>query len=250
LFVTVSWLLKDSFDRIVIAVVHYMYSVNFVLAVFNLVPGFPLDGGRVLRSYLWHRSGNLRKATRSAARVGELGAMVMMGLGLLSALTMHIIPGVWLILIALFLKNSAQNEYRSFELRLGLQNMSVRDIVTPAVSVNTSTTISQFVNDYVFHHHHRVFPVLERGRFVGMVDVRSIRSVPPADWPTTKIDAYLSDPSTYRVLDPDTDATDALKLFMTENCSRAPIVKNGVLYGILTRSDLFKLVSLKQEIAA
>jgi CBS domain-containing protein len=83
-----------------------------------------------------------------------------------------------------------------------------------------------------------------------MIDVRSIKGVPPNDWPTTKIGGYLSDPSTYCVVDPDMDATDALRLLITQNCSKAPIVRNGTLMGIVTRSDLFKLISLKRDIAA
>ena len=249
-FLTAAYLAKNTIDRMVVEMIRYLYYVNFLLAAFNLIPGFPLDGGRVLRSYLWHRTGNLHQATKSASRVGGIFATILVGLGLISALTMHIIPGMWLMLIGLFLRSSAENEYKSFELRTGLQDMKLREIMVPAVAVNTSMTISQFVNDYVFHHHYRSFPVLELGRFIGMIDVRSIKGVPPNEWPTTKIGGFLSDPSTYCVLDPDMEATDALRLLMTRNCNKAMIVRNGILQGILTRSDLFKLISLKRDIAA
>jgi Zn-dependent protease/predicted transcriptional regulator len=249
-FLTIAYFVRDSLDRMVVEMIRYLYYVNFLLAAFNLIPGFPLDGGRVLRSYLWHRTGNLQQATKSAARIGKIFAMTLMAFGLVSALMMHVIPGVWLLLIGLFLKSSAENEYKSFELRVGLQNTKLREIMAPVVAVNTSMTISQLVNDYVFHYHYRVFPVLELNRFIGMIDVRSIKGVPPNDWPTTKIGGYLSDPSTYCVLDPDVDATDALRLLMSQNCSKIVIVQNGTLLGILTRSDLFKLISLKRDIAA
>jgi CBS domain-containing protein len=250
LFMMIAISTRNSLDRIVVEMFHYLYYVNFLLAGFNLIPGFPLDGSRVLRSYLWHRSGNLREATRKAARVGEIFAMTLMGIGLLSTIMLHIIPGVWLILIGLFLKNSGKNEYRSFELRFGLQDMKLREIMKPPIWVNTSMTISQFVNDYVFHHHYRAFPVLEMNRFIGMIDVRSIKGVGPEKWSCTKIGGYLSDPTTYCVLDPDTEATEALRMLLARNCSRAPIVSNGVLVGLLTRKDLFKLISLKRDIAA
>ena len=249
-FITLAVLVRGFADRMIVEMLQYIYYINFLLAVFNLIPGFPLDGGRVLRSYLWHRRGNLRQATKSAARVGRIFAVTLIGLGVAAAFTMHIIPGVWLVLIGLFLKNSAENEYRSFELRFGLQDMKVSEIMVPPIAVNTSMTISQFVNDYVFHYHYRVFPVLELDRFMGMIDVRSIKGVPPAEWPTTKIGPYLSDSSTYCVLDPDMNATDALRILLAQNCSKAPIVRKGVLMGILTRSDLFKLVSLRRDIAA
>jgi Zn-dependent protease/predicted transcriptional regulator len=249
-FAAIAVVLRGSIYRISLEMIRYLYYVNFLLAGFNLIPGFPLDGGRVLRSYLWHRSGNLRQATKSAARVGEIFAITLMALGLLFVLGMHIIPGVWLLLVGLFLKKSAETEYRSFEMRFGLQDMKIKEIMTPPIAVDTSMTISQFVNNYVFHYHYRVFPVLELGRFVGMIDVRAIKAVLPNDWPTTKIGAFLSDPSAYCVLDPDMDATDALRVLMTQNCSKAPIVRKEVLLGVLTRSDLFKLVSLKQDMAA
>jgi len=249
-FMLIAFLMRSSLDRLTYEVVHYMYYVNFLLAAFNLIPGFPLDGGRVLRSFLWHRTGNLHDATRTAARVGEIFAMILMAFGLLSILAMHIVPGVWLMLIGLFLKNSAQSEYQSFEVRSGLNNMKVREIMTPPIAVNTSLTVSQFVNDYVFHYHYRVFPVVERDKFIGMIDVRSIKGLPADEWPVTKIGSYLSDPSSFCVLNPDIDATEALRMLTVQNCAEAPIVRNGELVGILTRSDLFKLVSLKRDIAA
>ena len=138
-FVTIALFVKHSVDRLVVETLHYLYYVNFLLAAFNLIPGFPLDGGRVLRSYLWHRSGSLPDATKKTARAGEIFAMTLMGMGLLSALTMHIIPGVWLMLIGLFLKNSAQTEYRSFELRFGLQDMKVREMPHSARGTSTTT---------------------------------------------------------------------------------------------------------------
>jgi Zn-dependent protease/predicted transcriptional regulator len=250
MFAVIAIAVRGLAGRISLEMIRYLSYVNFLLAAFNLIPGFPLDGGRVLRSYLWYRSGNLRQATKSASRVGEIFAMTLMAVGLLFVLGMHIIPGVWLLLVGLFLKNSAETEYRSFELRFGLQDMKIREIMTPPISVDTSMTITEFVNNFVFHYHYRVFPVLELGRFVGMIDVRSIKVVPSADWPTTKIGAFLSDPSTYCMLDPDMDATDALRLLMTNNCGKAPVVRKEVLLGVLTQSDLLKLVSLKRDIAA
>jgi Zn-dependent protease/predicted transcriptional regulator len=250
IFLLFAVLLRGLADRLILEMLHYIYYVNFLLAAFNLIPGFPLDGGRVLRSYLWHRSGDLRKATRSAAGVGRIFAMTLMGIGFVSAVAGHIIPGVWLVLIGLFLKSSAQNEQRSFEVRFGLQNMTLREIMTPPVAVYPSMTISQFVNDYVFHYHYRVFPVVELNRFAGMIDVRSIKGVPPSEWPTTKIAPYLSAPSTYCVLDPDLDATDAIRFILSKNCSKAAVVRNGALLGILTSADVLNLVSLKRDIAA
>lgn len=250
IFMTTTMLVKGSVERITLEMLHYLYYVNFLLAAFNLIPGFPLDGGRVLRSYLWSRSRDLRSATRSAARVGELFAITMIGMGVFSILLSHVVPGVWLVLVGLFLKNSAATEYRSFELRFGLQDIKLREIMVPPTSVSPSMTISEFINNYVFHYHYRTFPVVENGKFVGMIDVRSIKGIPADQWPSVKIGDYLSDPSTFCVLSPDIEATDALRRFVTKNCSKAAIVRDGHLLGLLTRSDLFRLISLKRDIAA
>jgi len=250
LFIAIAILTKNHVERIVLETFHYLYYVNFLLAIFNLIPGFPLDGGRVLRSFLWARSGDLRKATRQASKVGEVVAGTMMAFGIVTIIMMHVIPGVWLVLIGLFLKKSAETEYQSFEVRLGLKDMKLNEVMVPPVAVESSTPISQFVNDYVFHYHYRSFPVLENGRFIGMIDVRSVKSVPPQDWPTTRIGGFLSDPTTYCVLDPDTEAAEALRILMVQNCTKAPVVRNGSLIGMLTRNDLFKLIALKREIAA
>src|SRR5438093_7201195 len=166
LFAAVAYVVRSSVDRMLLEIIHYLYYVNFLLAAFNLIPGFPLDGGRVLRSYLWHRSGDLRKATKAAAGVGRIFAMTLMAFGFGSVIYGHIIPGVWLLLIGMFLKNSAENEQRSFELRFGLQDMKLRDIMTPPVAVHPQMRISEFVNEYVFHYHYCVFPVIESGKFI------------------------------------------------------------------------------------
>lgn len=237
-------------ERIVIATLHYLYYVNFLLGAFNLIPGFPLDGGRVLRSYLWHRTGNLRQATRSASRVGGAFALGFMLIGLFSVLTMHIIPGIWLILIGMFLKKSAEAEYQSFEVRVGLQDMKLRDIMLPPLALTTSTTVADFVSNYVFRHHLRAFPVTELNRFIGMIDVRNIRKLPPNEWATAKIGAYLSDTSTYCTFDPDMEAGDALQSLLTRNCTQAPVVRNESLLGLITREELLKVISLKRDLAA
>lgn len=250
MFLTMAFLAKNHAERIVLEMFHYLYYVNFLLAAFNLIPGFPLDGGRVLRSFLWHRSGDLQRATRQASGVGVAVANILMGLGLLTIVMMHLIPGIWLILIGLFLKKSAEMEYQSLEVRVGLQNMKLREIMVPPVAVDISMTLSEFVNDYVFHYHYRAFPVIDDGRFVGMIDLRSIKGVPPQQWPFKRVGSFLSDSSNYCVLDPDIEATEALRILIAQNCSKAPVVRNGTLIGMLTRSDLFKLIALRREIAA
>jgi len=237
-------------DRLPVETLHYLVYVNFLLAAFNLIPGFPLDGGRVLRSYLWHRSGDFRQATRSAARVGGIFATAMMVVGFLAIVSMHFMFGIWLLLIALFLKKSAESEYRSLQMRASLEHVAVRDIMVPPVAVNKGTTIADFINRYVFHYHDRVFPVIDRGRFIGMIDLGKVKKVATAEWANTYIDAYMSESSDYCVLDPELDARDALRLLIEARMPKAPVVADNALVGFLTRSDLLEVIALKSDLAA
>jgi predicted transcriptional regulator len=137
----------------------------------------------------------------------------------------------------------------AYALRFGLQDMKLREIMTSPVAVHSSMTILQFVNEPVFHYHYRVFPVLELDRFAGMIDVRSLRNLPPQDWPTRKSENVFRIRRHTAFLNPDLNATDALRLLVSRNCGGARRAKR-TLIGILARPDLFKLISPKQEMAA
>jgi Zn-dependent protease len=246
----VYYAIGHRLDRLVAEMLQYLVFVNFLLAAFNLVPGFPLDGGRILRSYLWHRSGDFGKATRNAARIGGGFATGMIVIGLFGILSMHFMFGIWLLLIGLFLKKSAEGEYRAYQMRTSLENLTVSDIMVPPVAVNKGTTIEEFVNRYVFHYHERIFPVTDRGRFIGMIDLNRVKKVPVQEWPNTFIDAYISDTSEYSVLEPQMDARDALKILIESRMPKAAVVSGDELVGFLTRNDLLEVISLRSDLAA
>src|SRR5262249_28718254 len=153
-------------------------------------------------------------------------ALVLVGLGLFSLVAIHIVAGIWLLIIGVFLKNSADKEYRAFELRAGLEGLTLRQIMSPAVAVDVSMPGSGFVSDYVFHYHDRTFPVVENGRFAGLIDLRSIKRIPVNEWPEVRIGGYLSNPSSFLILDPDLEAGEALRLLANGTRTCAPIVRD------------------------
>jgi CBS domain-containing protein len=240
----------NRLDRLPAETLHYLVIINFLLAAFNLIPGFPLDGGRILRSYLWHRSGDFGQATRTAAKVGAGFATAMLMIGLFGILTTRVMFGIWLLLIGWFLKKSAESEYRSFQMRSSLENLTVRDIMVPPVAVNKGSTIEEFIHHFVFHYHDRVFPVVDRGRFIGMIDLNKVKKIPPPEWNSTYIDAYISDASEYCVLEPQMEARDALRLLIESRMPKAAVVSGDALVGFLTRNDLLEVISLKSDLAA
>jgi len=249
-FALLSYIVRNAAGRLAIETLRYLVYVNVLLAAFNLIPGFPLDGGRVLRSYLWHRGGDLGKATRSAARIGAGFATMMITIGLIGILSGHFMFGIWLLLIGVFLRKSAENEYRSFQMRSTLENLRVSDIMAPPIAANKGTTVADLVNQYVFHYHDRIFPVVDHGRFVGMIDLRNLRKIPVDEWPNTYIDAYMSDSSEYCVLDSKMDAREALGLLIECRMPKAPVVDRDQLTGFLTRNDLVEIITLKTDLAA
>jgi len=249
-FAGLSYLLRNSVGRLAYEMLQYLVYVNFLLAVFNLFPGFPLDGGRVLRSFLWYRSGDFRQATRSAARLGAAFAVGLMALGLLAMAATQYMMGLWLVLIGMFLKKSAETENRTVQVRTTLEHLKVRDIMAPPVAVNKGTTVAELVNQYVFHYHDRVFPVVDHGSFIGMIDIRAFKKIPSSEWPNTYIDAFMADSSQYCVLEPDTDARDAFLKLMEHPIYKAPVVKDDVLLGFLSRNDLVEVIALKNALAA
>jgi CBS domain-containing protein len=250
LFAVLAIATRGLAPAIVVETIEYLYYVNFLLAVFNLIPAFPLDGGRVLRSYLWHRSGNLRSATRIATSIGSMFAALLVGLGLFAILTFNIVPGIWLLLIGLFLKRSADSEYQAFELRSGLKDLTLQKIMSPPIAVRSSMPLSDFINDYVFRYHLRQFPVVDDGHFVGMIDVQSIKKIASSEWNEVRIGGHLLNPARYPVLNPDLEAAEVLRILVTGNHSAAPVVRDGELLGMITKDDLIRLISLKNDLAA
>ena len=247
----ISYMLRGWIGSLAGESLHYLTYINFLLAAFNLIPAFPLDGGRVLRSFLWYRTGNLAQATRSAARIGGAFATVLMGIGIVGLLSGQFMFGIWVVLVGVFLRKSAESEYRAFHARNVLDSFKVNDIMAPPVAVAKGTTVADFVNNYIFHYHERIFPVLDRGQFIGMIELRQLRKLRPEDWPNTYIDAFMSDASMTPTLTPDMDARDALRLLVDRSAGKAPVIdNNNMMVGVLTPSDMVEVVALKNDLAA
>ncbi|KPL06415.1 hypothetical protein AMJ71_09735, partial [candidate division TA06 bacterium SM1_40] len=153
-----------------VAVLTYVATLNLILTFFNLVPGFPLDGGRVLRALLWMRTNDIRQATRIASAVGQGFAILLILLGVVSFLSGQLVSGVWLVLIGLFLKQAAELGYRQVMVRRSLMGIKVRELMTAeVVAVDPSLTLERLAHDYFLGYRYSSFPVLQEGEVVGMV---------------------------------------------------------------------------------
>jgi len=232
------------------AVIDQLFLVNVSLLVFNLVPAFPLDGGRVLRAILWRRRSDLRWATRVASGLGSGFGSVLILLGLVVALTGSLLSGMWLALIGLFLRGAARASYRQLLLKRMLEGEPVRRFArADVVSVPPDLPLDQFVNEYVYRYRHSAFPVVDGRRLVGTVDTKDIRSISPEGRGTARVSDLLIPASDATTIHPEQDALEALARMQKHGLRRLAVVSSsGELEGLLSLSDLLGLFQLKVEL--
>ena len=230
-------------------VLSYLAWINAVLAVFNLIPAFPLDGGRVLRAYLWNRKNDIRGATRTASRIGEVFGAVLMFLGLMQVIFGNFIGGVWWFLIGMFLRNASQMAYRQLEIRQALEGEPVsRFMKREPVTVPCDISLSEMVDGYVYRHYHDVFPVLDHGRLVGCVGVSQLKQVPRDEWPVHHVEEVMQPCTPANTVSSDTDAVKALAIMNKTGNSRLMVVDGDRLVGVVTLKDLLRFLSLKLDL--
>lgn len=234
----------------VTAVVGYIGMMNLILVVFNLIPAFPLDGGRVLRSALWKWKGSLRAATRTTSRIGAGFGVALIVLGVMSIVTGNFVGGMWWVLIGLFLRAAAQMSYRQLLIRRMLEGEEVeRFMATDPVTVQPATNIAELVENFIYRHHHRMFPVTENGRRVlGCISARQIRDLPREVWSQKTVGEVALPCSKENTIELHEDATEALTRMQRSGQSRLMVVDGERLCGILTLKDLLRFLSLKMEL--
>lgn len=233
----------------VTAILLYLAWINAVLVAFNMIPAFPLDGGRVLRSALWKLKGNLRWATRIASNAGAAFAVLLIVMGVLSLFAGDFIGGMWWILLGLFLRAAAESSYHQVLIRRVLGGEPVERVMqTEVQTVPASISIEELVEDYIYRHHYKMFPVTENGDLVGCVSTRKIKEVPREEWSGHAV-REVSEPCTEEnSVEPATDALRALQKMTREGRSRLLVVENGRLRGVISLKDVSRLISLKLEL--
>ena len=229
--------------------------VNLMLAIFNLVPGFPMDGGRVLRAILWAITGDLLRATRHASRAGQGFAWLLMTIGLLMLLGVRLpflgggfLSGLWLALIGWFLNNAAIQSYRQLLIREALANVTVTRLMqTQFTRVGPQLSVSALVDEYLMPSGQRAFPVEQDGRFVGMVSLHDLRKRPRDSWNRTTVGEIMTPVSAIIAVAPGQGAMQALALLAQHDLNQLPVVENGMLLGLVRREDILRWLSVHGE---
>jgi len=232
-----------------VGVFAYLALINTILAVFNMVPAFPLDGGRVLRAALWHWKGSLRRATRVTTSLGSGFGIALIVLGLLNVLGGNFIGGIWWFILGLFVRGAAQMSYQQVLVRRGLEGIPVSRVMNnEPVSVGPDLRIAELVDDYVYRHHFKFYPVVEDERLVGCVSLDDIKTVPRDDWASTRVEDIMQDCSGDNTVGPDTEAIDLLQRMRPSDSGRLLVTRNGKLEGIVTRKDLLGFIAVKLDL--
>jgi Zn-dependent protease/CBS domain-containing protein len=232
-----------------VAVLGYLASINISLAAFNIIPAFPLDGGRVLRSILWGWKDDLRWATRLASRIGTGFGYVLLGLGVLSLFMRRFGNGLWLFVLGTFLQNASRSAYRQIFVREALQGEPVsRFMKANPVTVSPDLSIRELVDNYVYRHHFKMYPVMEDTELVGCVSTRAISGVPRAEWDRRTVGTLIQTCSVDNTVAPGTDAMEALSKMSRTRNSRLMVVDSQRLVGVITLKDLLSFLSLKMDL--
>ncbi|UCH83358.1 MAG: site-2 protease family protein [Candidatus Latescibacterota bacterium] len=235
----------------VVGVARYLGFINSALVIFNLVPAFPLDGGRVLRSILWHWKKNLIWATWVTSRIGVGFSLLLIGYGVWVAFSeQNLIAGVWYVLIGVFLKGAANMSYQQLALRRSLEGQTVRRFMkNDPVTVNPDISIETLVENYVFKYQYKMFPVVDRDTLLGCVRTREIKDLPKHQWGKFTVRDVSIACSDENSIHPDVDALSALTRMKQSGQSRLMVVENSRLVGVITLKDLLQYLSLKVELS-
>jgi Zn-dependent protease len=230
----------------VVGTAEYLAVINTALALFNLLPAFPLDGGRVLRAWLWRRSGDVHHATRIAANGGKLLGLGLIVAGFGAILVGDTLAGVWWALIGFFLRTAADAAYTQLlALRLFEGEPISRFATRTPVVAPPDLSIQSLVEDYIYGFRHEMFPVVDGAKLIGQVGLRDVQSVPRARWGITPIAEIMRPLTPENTVSPDTDAVRVLALMRRSGNHRLMLAQQGELFGVVTLKDLLRFFDLK-----
>jgi len=226
----------------------YLAVINTVLALFNLLPGFPMDGGRILRSIIWKITGNLKKATRVASLVGQGFAFLLIAVGVLEILRANF-SGLWLILIGWFLHNAAVRGYSEVMVRTMLEGMKAEDLMTKDFeTVPSDLLIQDLVDDYILKKKERVFLVMDNGDLKGIVCLEDVKAAPRENWTRARVGEIMTSKEKLEAVSVDTDGSKILASLTTKDIHQVPVMKGDKLAGVICRSDILRFIQLRSEL--
>lgn len=228
----------------------YLGWINLALAIFNLLPGFPLDGGRVLRSLIWRSSGDLVKATRVASRSGRILGGILIAVGIFEVLFLGaLIGGLWMVAIGWFLTQAATASFTHLQIKAGLQGVPASRLMTSDLQeMPAGISVQRAVDDYFLQHNYNTFPVNADGRTIGIITMASVRELPRERWNTTLVDEVAEPLSELCTVSPGHSVSDVVDKLMQGEVGRVVVVDQGEVLGLITPRDLVSWLERAQQL--
>jgi len=244
------WLAAGFFSQseMIVALSEWLAYINFVLATFNLVPAFPLDGGRILRAIVWGATRSFTRATRMAARGGQLFAYLMILLGVWQALTENLLGGIWLAFIGWFLLTAAQESYVQLAIRSTLSGLRAADIMTREIPhVARDLTLEEYVQE-LLRTGRRCHLVTSGDELLGLMSLHTMNQVPREDWAVTSVQAAMVPRERLLTAWPDEPALSVLERMQSSDVNQMPVVANGEVVGMISRESILRMLQTRAEL--
>ncbi|CAN5473315.1 site-2 protease family protein [soil metagenome] len=245
----VAWLIFSGVNDQLAALLGYLAYINVILVLFNMIPGFPLDGGRVLRAAVWRATNDMRKATRITAAIGVgIGTLFVAG-GLVLIVTGFLVNGIWAVVIGWFLQSAAQQSRGAVEQMHAIRDILTRDLMnTNPVTILPNVDLETMVEDFVLARNARGIPVVDNGRLVGIATVTDLRKVPRDQWPQQTVEQIMTPAAELKRLQPDVPLTEALMMMSDGDFHQMPVTDGDQLIGLLTRFELIRYFQTREEL--
>lgn len=244
------WLIARYYhgNELVVAAAQWLAEINFILAIFNLLPGFPLDGGRVFRGIVWAITHDFTRATRMASNAGRIIGYLMIFVGIWQALNGNWVGGLWTVFIGWFLLSAAQESFAQVAIRSSLNGVRAGDIMNRDVPVvPRDISLEEYVHE-VLRTGHQYHVVTGAGNPVGLITLHAVRSVPRSEWSNTSIQAIMQPLDKIPAVSPNEPATNILERMQQEELGQVPVVSDGQIVGIIGRDTILRALQTRLQL--
>ena len=242
------WYGMRGINEPIAAVARYLSIINVILALFNMIPGFPLDGGRVLRSILWKATGNLKRATRIASVTGQVVAFLFIFFGVSQILQGFFFNGLWIALIGWFIHSAAVRGYRQILLKEVLKDVKAQDLMDTAFeTIDGSLSVQALIEDHILRKKERSFLVTDGGGLAGIVCLEDVKAVPSDKRGDTTIREIMTPKDQLEAVSPEADGNHILAKLASGKIHQLPVIEGGKIRGLVCRADILEFIHLHSK---
>ncbi len=246
-----GWRASTAAATPLVAMLMWLGVINIALGVFNMIPGYPLDGGRVLRAIVWWVTGDADRATRIASLSGQFVAFVFIVWGVFRFFNGAGFGGLWMAFIGWFLLDAARASYAHLKITETLRGIRVGDVMTQdCPRVDGLDNLQTLVDEHLLRTGQRCFVVEEKGQVAGIITPHEVKAVPRTRWPYTTVYEVMQPLDRLHTVGPDTSVTEALETMGREDVNQLPVIKDGRIAGMISRSHILRTLQTRAELHA